>query len=461
MDLFIYISTYGRCLFNLFLRRRACWQKGPFPHERAAPIRCSTCCLPPAPIRTRAARFDADSTMYRNIRHFPNLTPLRFLAAYLVVIFHVEETRKMFGLQNLTRFSLFAQGPLAVTFFFVLSGFLITYLLLREYEECLRIRVSRFYVRRILKIWPLYFLMVLIGLILIPAGARLGHVRYHAPFHSLDVAPYFLMFLPWVVNLKYGNHFLTPLWSVGVEEIYYLAWAPVVKLLRNHLLAVILGTVLVKTLLAIWAHYILQSPLTEEVLRMLQFEAMAIGGLAAYFLFHCSRPVETLWLLSAPVQTVLILLLLIRLFMHRMITQLFPLYAAIFDHAVFSPWLLMVVFALFILNVAANRHSIVRFNSRTLNYLGDISYGIYMYHALAISLIFVPFRNKFQATPFVPATLFLHVLIAVFTLTLAAVSKKFFEDKFLRHKALFGATNSGPIHCPEEDRSESPHTLAA
>ena len=73
--------------------------------------------------------------MYRNITNFPNLTPLRFIAAYLVVLFHVEETRKMFGLPNLTRFSLFNQGPLAVTFFFVLSGFLITYLLLREHEQ--------------------------------------------------------------------------------------------------------------------------------------------------------------------------------------------------------------------------------------------------------------------------------------------------------------------------------------
>src|SRR3989304_1319871 len=126
--------------------------------------------------------------MSRNITHFANHTPLRFIAAYLVVIFHVEETRKMFGLPNLTRFSLFTNGPLAVTFFFVLSGFLITYLLLRESEQSHRIDVARFYLRRILRIWPLYFLIVFVGLVLIPAGVKLGRVPYDAPFESLDVA---------------------------------------------------------------------------------------------------------------------------------------------------------------------------------------------------------------------------------------------------------------------------------
>jgi peptidoglycan/LPS O-acetylase OafA/YrhL len=380
--------------------------------------------------------------MYRNITNFPNLTPLRFIAAYLVVIFHVEETRKMFGLPNLTRLSLFTQGPLAVTFFFVLSGFLITYRLLCEHEQYCRIDVPRFYIRRILRIWPLYFLMVFIGLVLIPIGIKLGRVRYDAPFKSLEVAPYFLLFMPFVVNLMYGNHFLTPLWSVGVEEIYYLVWAPIVKWFRKHLLVVLLGTVIVKILLASWAHYIFQNALVEESLRMLQFEAMAIGGLSAYFLFHRRQPLGMHWLFSKPTQALLILLLVIRLFFHKWATEYSPLYATIFGQGIFTPLLLMVIFAWFILNVTVNDRSIVRFNWRTLNYLGDISYGIYMYHALAISLVFVPFRHKYQAAPVLRATLLLHVLVTALTLLLATASKTFFENKFLRYKRRFQATNA-------------------
>ena len=385
-----------------------------------------------------------DSTMYRNITHFPSLTPLRFIAAYLVVIFHVEETRKMFGLPNLTRFSLFTHGPLAVTFFFVLSGFLITYLLLREYRENHRIDVSRFYVRRILRIWPLYFLMVFIGLVLIPAGVKLGRVPYKPPFESWDVAAYFVLFMPFVVNLTYGNHLLTPLWSVGVEEMYYLVWAPIVTWFRKNLLTIMVGTVAAKALIAIWAHYFVQSTVVLEVLRMLQFEAMAIGGMAAYFVFHRRQPLHLHRLFSKPVQAALMLPLVIRLFTHKSAAAFSPLYAALFDHPVFSPFLLMAIFAWFITNVAVNERSIVRLDSRVLNYLGDISYGIYMYHALVISLVVVPFLDEYRAAPGLPATLLPHTLVAAFTALFAVLSKKLFEEKFLTYKARFQVAPGEP-----------------
>jgi peptidoglycan/LPS O-acetylase OafA/YrhL len=269
--------------------------------------------------------------------------------------------------------------------------------------------------------------------------------------------------MPFVVNLTHGNHFLTPLWSVGVEEIYYLTWAPIVKWFRKHLLVILLGTVIVKTLLSIWAHSISQNALAIEALRMLQFEAMAIGGLCAYFLFHRRRPLGMHWLFTKPAQVVLILLLLIRLFCHTSATEFSPLYAAIFEHAVFTPLLLMIIFAWFILNVAVNERSILRFDSRALNYLGEISYGIYMYHALAISLVLVPFRNKYLAAPVLQATLLLHVLVMAVTLLFAAASKTFFEDKFLRYKRRFEATNgrSQSADRSEQDTSTSSPGLAA
>jgi peptidoglycan/LPS O-acetylase OafA/YrhL len=70
---------------------------------------------------------------------------------------------------------LFQNGPLAVTFFFALSGFLITYWLLKERGWSGQIRVGRFYLRRDLRIWPLY---LFVGLVLIPAGIKAGRVPY-------------------------------------------------------------------------------------------------------------------------------------------------------------------------------------------------------------------------------------------------------------------------------------------
>ena len=90
-------------------------------------------------------------------RYFPNLNSLRFVAASLVIIHHVESRKHFFKLDNLYQIDFFEIiGKLGVVLFFVLSGFLITSLLLQEYEEKNSISFKKFYMRRILRIWPLY-----------------------------------------------------------------------------------------------------------------------------------------------------------------------------------------------------------------------------------------------------------------------------------------------------------------
>ena len=70
--------------------------------------------------------------MYSDIKHFNGLNSLRFIAAFLVLIHHAEQIRLKYGMFNLKQISLFNNGGVAVSFFFVLSGFLITYLLILE-----------------------------------------------------------------------------------------------------------------------------------------------------------------------------------------------------------------------------------------------------------------------------------------------------------------------------------------
>lgn len=77
-------------------------------------------------------------------------------AAMFVVIHHAEQIRLSNDLSNLKEYSFAQNGSLAVDFFFVLSGFLITYLLLRERDNPKTISIKNFYIRRILRIWLLY-----------------------------------------------------------------------------------------------------------------------------------------------------------------------------------------------------------------------------------------------------------------------------------------------------------------
>ena len=149
--------------------------------------------------------------MFKSIKHFKGLDSLRFFAAYLVVIHHAEQIRMTYGLFNLKQYSLFNNGGLAVTFFFVLSGFLISYLLLKEQFGKGTISVKKFYFRRVLRIWPLYFLLILIGTLLLPYILDILSYNYIMPYNFNDVVWYYIFFTPFLVNVFYGHHLLEPL----------------------------------------------------------------------------------------------------------------------------------------------------------------------------------------------------------------------------------------------------------
>ncbi|MEG0929911.1 acyltransferase family protein, partial [Algoriella sp.] len=101
--------------------------------------------------------------------HFPNLNALRAIAALLVLIHHTEQIKNSFNLDSFWNVPFFnVIGKLGVVLFFVLSGFLITYLLLNEEKNTNKINVKRFYFRRVLKIWPLYYFIIFLSYFVFP-----------------------------------------------------------------------------------------------------------------------------------------------------------------------------------------------------------------------------------------------------------------------------------------------------
>ncbi|WP_370968438.1 acyltransferase family protein [Amycolatopsis sp. cg9] len=145
-----------------------------------------------------------DHAEYRSSSWFPGLTGLRALAALAVVCFH-------YGGPVVDRL----QGWIAVQLFFVLSGFLITTLALREEDRTGRISARDFYVRRVFRIMPVYFLLLGLTALAVTLAGTYGSSRL------ADAMPYYLTFLNEVVD------FNTPYptsWSLGVEEKFYLVW---------------------------------------------------------------------------------------------------------------------------------------------------------------------------------------------------------------------------------------------
>ena len=102
--------------------------------------------------------------------YFTGFNGIRFIAAFLVILTHGESFLSRAGYVSFAKYTGFL-GPQGVNIFFALSGFLITHLLFREYESVKSINIPKFYIRRALRIWPLYMLILFLGyFVFVPLG---------------------------------------------------------------------------------------------------------------------------------------------------------------------------------------------------------------------------------------------------------------------------------------------------
>ncbi|NJN26104.1 MAG: acyltransferase [Cyclobacteriaceae bacterium] len=317
--------------------------------------------------------------------YFPGLNSLRFIAAFLVLVSHVEQFKGFWGYTNYYSHQAIHQiGDLAVTFFFVLSGFLITYLLFKEREQTRDISIRKFYVRRVLRIWPLYYLLVISCLYLLPQldflyPLGLKNEVYEA-FWAKNVL-YFL-FLPQVVLFSLPRVlYLEPSWSIGVEEHFYLMWPVLVKYFRDFIRLMFVLLIIIYGLRAFGTFGIRWfdgGPMYEISLFIQQFfyftrfQLMVIGGIGAYILFNNISGL-LIFIYSKYTQWFAYLVLLICLFSGFEIKWV--------NHEFYGIFFLIVI-----LNIASNKDSILKLEIRVFDYLGRISYGIYMYHEIAIGI---------------------------------------------------------------------------
>jgi peptidoglycan/LPS O-acetylase OafA/YrhL len=378
---------------------------------------------------------------YKNISFFEGLNALRFFAALLVVLHHAETLRKDNGLSNLESFGLFRNGGNAVTFFFVLSGFLITYLLLKEDGRSGAISIKGFYMRRVLRIWPLYFLLVVIGTIAMPLFVHIFHIDYQMPYTLGQVWYYFVFFLPGLASFYFGNNVLEPLWSIGVEEVFYLFWAPLFKKARKMILPILVGIIVLKLALMFIAAYYSENELFNYLVRTFRFEAMAIGGLGAYFVYHRQKPLSELVIYKKAFQT-LIYGLLATFLMFGNNLNLFIL-RIFFNNTITSNLLLDALFLYLIIGVSLIGHNIFKLQSKWLSDLGEISYGIYMYHLLVVLGVVFLLKKYLSHADMITGSVVYYLTLLSAVLFLSFISKKYFEDYFLALKHKLGMKSKG------------------
>lgn len=370
--------------------------------------------------------------MYSNIKYFKSLNVLRFIAAYLVVIHHSEGMKVKNGISRISSLSFFENGSLAVTFFFVLSGFLITYFLLKEKQQTNNINVAGFYIKRVLRIYPLYYLLVLFGTLAVPFLINMFHIDYDIPYSFSETWYYFVFFLPILVTYFYGHHLLEPLWSIGVEEVFYLFWAPLLKIAKKRILPILLLVIAIKIILLLLS-YVYDTPaLYNVIVRTYSIDSMAIGGVGAYLLFNCKKDLSQSIIYKPAVQYVIYAILFIYVFFNKNITN--GIWQAVFNIPIISGILVNFLFLYLIIGSSVVENSIVNFENKFFSYLGRISYGIYMYHTtiIAISIIFL--NKVVKVSNPLLANISFYLMVTIGVIVVSHLSYKYFESIILKFK---------------------------
>lgn len=364
--------------------------------------------------------------------YLKGLDGLRGIAALLVVFGHVELLKKVFKLNNVYDgggpFFLYL-GSLSVTFFFVLSGFLITFLLLKERDDRGEISIKNFYLRRILRIWPVYYLLFFLGFVILPlipassfllpkAVSKLGY--YNSFFFNAVLLPNFS---------KSSNPIAFQSWSIGVEEQFYMFWPLLVSLIRSSkkLLFAMLGIVIGVYLLRSGSHLnnlsIVNWPFLNTINAFLEesrFDNMATGGITA-ILFY-TKPNFKL----PTIAKVFIVLITIAILIKTIIIGFGldnPLAAIVFSSLIF-----MVI----------NTSIPYILESKILKFTGKISYGLYMYHVIGIiiAINFIVYLNPlYDGTGLLnniflySASVFISILISYLSYTLMEKGILQFKDR--------------------------------
>jgi peptidoglycan/LPS O-acetylase OafA/YrhL len=363
----------------------------------------------------------------------PELDVLRFFAFLGVFIFHAAPRTMDFynaaGYPHwLSRLliPMFGAGAYGVDLFFALSAYLITILLLRERAATGILDLRGFYLRRILRIWPLYLAFVAFAAIV---GALIP--EQHLPMRY--VVGYSLLAGNWIY-VFYGlpASFAVPLWTVSIEEQFYLAWPLALRKASVRTMAIIAMVLLLvanawRVCLAISA-----APVERiEYNTFTRLDPIALGILIA--LFGHKLPSFT------------------RLQRVALLCGGIVTWVAVYAFTVTSPTLKFTTWrmavghpftalasAAVLLSVLGARHPFLR--NGVLLYLGKISYGLYVLHEFAH---FCAIRLVHASAPL--GVVAQSIVGLALTTLLAAASYRWLESPFLRLKERFAHVQSRPV----------------
>ena len=352
--------------------------------------------------------------------YLPGLNGIRAVAALSVLFGHMWAPFGDWGIGEPVFRMPWPCAP--VTTFFVISGFLITYLLMNEVGKTGDVSIGKFYMRRILRIWPLYYGYMVIALISVAAFKG-----------EINSAAWFYTFFSGNISHAIGIGII-PLyhfWSLGVEEQFY-AWYPwMVKYNKKHILYAVCGLCVLWFGLKLGCYVALGKGLAYRIFAVTQFDCMMLGAAGA-IMYYCG----TEWFMQICSNRYVAIAAWVLFFTSGLWTKYVP-----------SPMTNEVIAIVSLLVIMAGLVWKPLLENKVMNYLGKISYGIYVIHPV---LLYVGARlmsgvlSQYEGFEIQGGVCFALIFVGVTGLTigLAALSYKYFEMPFLRMKDKFSVVKS-------------------
>ena len=366
------------------------------------------------------------------IFYHPELDVLRFFAFLAVFMHHALPREAALYVNNglpplASQLVVTAKqaGAYGVDLFFVLSSYLITELLIREHAKRGSFSISAFYVRRALRIWPLYFTFLALTIFVVP------RIIPEDQFGTIYIVSFLLFFGNWVCavsGLPYSV--ASPLWSISIEEQFYVAWPPLLRVVgiqRIKQLAIGMLVVALSTRAVLAASGVEHPAVWCNTVARL--DSIALGAILAVALRGRAPQIKSvvrMLLAGAALATFLLVA--------KYLSQDGPTSVITYT----ATALASVTLLLAVLQTDARFLRLRAFS--WLVYLGRISYGLYVLHLLALALI----PKVMIVYLGIPLSFGLRVLLSfALTVLLAAVSYRWLEQPFLRLKKRFRPTATG------------------
>ncbi|MDI9319744.1 MAG: acyltransferase [Phycisphaerales bacterium] len=345
---------------------------------------------------------------------YPSINGLRAISIILVILHHLSIQEHFFsGTENIKWLfpltSFLQDGHLGVNVFFVISGFLITSLMLHEETRTNTISLKNFYIRRTLRIFPAYYFLLLVYFIL-------------QVFHLVNISN-----ASWVTSLTYTKYFNWRLdwltahaWSLSIEEHFYLFWPLIFMYARQYRKKTVMGLILTVPLIRVvlFFHPIIWM---DELTIFTRIDSIATGCLFALYKDEILMKIQKHWQKVFYASVIIIFSLPILSLLMNKINLGFVFIPLGKTHGTIANFAIGFIM---MYSIFGPRNLWFNFlNLKVINYIGILSYSIYLWQQIFIS------GASHWVTTYPQNLLFIFII--------AMSSYHFIEKPFLKLKTKF------------------------